>query len=170
MNIIESLENFLTYLRLHKGSSIRTLEQYEFHLWRFFVYLDPALAPKKDENGEFLWDHREVFLDITPEKRALNRQKRIELRGISVTEVADIKKHDIDSFRLELSKDNLSVKTINAHIITFRSWLKYLKKEQVPCIDPTVLDLLKPPDREVTFLTNEEIKRFFECIKMESIQ
>ena len=44
MNIIESLEKFLTYLRLHKGRSIRTLEQYEFHIWRFFTYLDPRLG------------------------------------------------------------------------------------------------------------------------------
>jgi site-specific recombinase XerD len=109
-------------------------------------------------------------LDINPELRAQNRQKRIELKGQSITNVEDIKKHDIDSFRLELSKDNLSTKTINAHIITYRSWLKYLKKEQVPCLDPTVLDLLKPPDREVTFLTNEEIVRYFESIPRDSIQ
>jgi site-specific recombinase XerC len=49
MNLIESLENFLTYLRLHKGRSMRTLEQYEFHLWRLFTYLDPSLLAKKNE-------------------------------------------------------------------------------------------------------------------------
>ncbi|MBP9812724.1 tyrosine-type recombinase/integrase [Candidatus Gracilibacteria bacterium] len=170
MNLIESLENFLTYLRLHKGRSMKTLEQYEFHLWRFFVFLDPSLAPRKNDRGAFLWDHREVFLDSTPEKRAQNRQKRVELKGQCITRVEDITKHDIDSFRLELSKDELSVKTINAHIITYRSWLKFLKKEQVPCIDPTILDLLKPPDREVTFLTNDEILRFFESVQRETIQ
>jgi integrase/recombinase XerD len=34
-------------------------------------------------------------------------------------------------------------------------------------LDPTVLDLLKPPDREVTFLTSEEIERFFDSITRE---
>lgn len=149
---------------------MKTLEQYEFHLWRLFTYLDPWLLPKKDQMGKLPWDHREVFLDITPEKRAQNRQKRIELKGQSITNVEDIWKRDIDAFRLELSKDELSVKTINAHIITFRSWLKYLKKEQVPCLDPTVLDLLKPPDREVTFLTSEEIERYFRNIPKDTIQ
>lgn len=33
-----------------------------------------------------------------------------------------------------------------------------------------MLDLLKPPDREVTFLTNEEIARFFETIPRDDIQ
>jgi site-specific recombinase XerD len=105
-----------------------------------------------------------------PERRAENRQKRIELRSLCQTQVSHISKHDIDSFRLDLSKDALSIKTINAHIITFRSWLKYLKKEQVPCLDPTILDLLKPPDREVTFLTNDEVMRFFEAINQNDIQ
>ena len=77
-------------------------------------------------------------------------------------EVGAITKEDIDTFRLDLSKDTLSVKSINAHIITYRSWFKYLKKEQIPCLDPTILDLMRPPDREVTFLSTDEVTRFFE--------
>ncbi len=53
----------------------------------------------------------------------------MKLKSKTKLSVEDISKDDIDAFRLDLSKDELSVKTINAHIITFRSWLKYLKKE-----------------------------------------
>ena len=134
---------------------MRTLEQYEFHIWRLLSFLDPRLM-KEEMN------HREVFLDITPEKRMENRMIRIELKKKYIFEVEQITKEDIDAFRLDLSKDSLSVKSINAHIITYRSWLKYLKKEQIACLDPTILDLMKPPDREVTFLTSEEVERFFE--------
>lgn len=76
MNLILSLENFLTYLRLHKGRSIRTLEQYEFHLWRFFTYLEPELRSgstedkkRSEDTGKIYWNHREVFLDTNAEKR-----------------------------------------------------------------------------------------------------
>jgi site-specific recombinase XerD len=62
------------------------------------------------------------------------------------------------------------VKTVNAHIITIRSWLKYLKKEQIACLDPTTLDLMRAPDREVTFLTSEEVAIFFSTIARETIQ
>lgn len=167
MNLITSLENFLTYLRLHKGRSMRTLEQYEFHLWRLFTYIDPRLA--KESDGEKR-NHKEIFLDRDSQKRWENREAREIVRKICVIEVEQITKDDIDSFRLDLSKDDLSVKSINAHIITFRSWLKYLKKEWQKVLDPTMLDLMKPPDREVTFLTNEEIKRFFEAIPRDDIQ
>ena len=54
-------------------------------------------------------------------------------------------------------------------MITIRSWLKYLKKEQIDCLDPTTIDLMKAPDREVTFLTQEEIERFFESIARETL-
>ena len=119
---------------------------------------------------EVYWNHREIFLDNNPEKRGENRNIRTDLKKRCELNVEDITKEDINEFRLNLSKDGLSVKSINAHIITFRSWLKYLKKEQIPCLDPTILDLIKPPDREVTFLTNEEIERFFSEIHRENLR
>lgn len=161
MNILDSLESFLTYLRIHKGRSIRTLEQYEFHLWRFFAYLDPGLEKYVKEEG---YDHREIYLDTTKDARVQNREHRIHLAKYTQIDVITVKKTDIDAFRLDLSKDGLSIKTINAHIITLRSWLKYLKKEGYSSLDPTSLDLLAPPEREVVFLTQEEVDRFFEAI------
>jgi site-specific recombinase XerD len=47
-------------------------------------------------------------------------------------------------------------------MITFRSFFKYLKKKGVECIDPTVIDLIKEHDRQVTFLSQEEVNRLLE--------
>jgi site-specific recombinase XerD len=91
-------------------------------------------------------------------------------RSIPEPTIESITKEDIDIWRLSLADSGLSVKTVNAHIITMRSFLKYLKKEQINSLDPTTLDLMKVNDREVTFLTNEEIVRFFESISTETIQ
>lgn len=84
--------------------------------------------------------------------------------------ITDIKKEDFDEWRLSLSDAGLSPKTVNAHIITMRSWLKYLKKEEIDCLDPTTLDLMKVTDREVTFLTPEEISRYFSSFDLTNIQ
>jgi len=43
MSIFTSLQNFLIYLRLHKGRSRKTQEQYVFHIWRFICYMIPEL-------------------------------------------------------------------------------------------------------------------------------
>lgn len=87
-----------------------------------------------------------------------------------IPDISEIKKEDFDEWRLSLADSGLSTKTINAHIITIRSWLKYLKKEDINCVDPTMLDLVKTNDREVTFLTQEEIKKFFSEIRIDTIQ
>lgn len=84
--------------------------------------------------------------------------------------IEQITKEDFDAWRLSLADSGLSVKTVNAHIITIRSWLKYLKKEQINSLDPTTLDLMRVIDREVTFLTSEEIERFFDSIDRDTIQ
>lgn len=55
-------------------------------------------------------------------------------------------------------------------MITIRSWLKFLKKEGIDCIDPTTIDLMKTEDREVTFLTQAEVESFFDVIETETIQ
>lgn len=41
MSIITAFDNFLIYLRLHKGRSPKTLEQYAFHIWRLIRWLEP---------------------------------------------------------------------------------------------------------------------------------
>jgi integrase/recombinase XerD len=167
MQLITALEDFLTYLELHKGRSIRTLEQYEFHIWRFIAFLHPECETLEKTHG---FSHRKVFLDRESKDRTKNTALRSLLQKEISGTIEEVTKAHINTFRLNLKRDGLSVKSINAHIITLRSWLKYLKKQEIECLDPTVLDLMKPPDREVTFLTQEEIDRFFLSIDTTSIQ
>jgi hypothetical protein len=44
MNIFLAFNNFLVYLRLHKGRSRKTQEQYVSHIWKFLVYMLPDIA------------------------------------------------------------------------------------------------------------------------------
>ncbi|MCA9378259.1 site-specific integrase, partial [Candidatus Peregrinibacteria bacterium] len=53
----------------------------------------------------------------------------------------DITLDDIKSWRVSLLDHNINPKTMNAHMITLRSWFKYLKKEGYNTIDPTSIDL-----------------------------
>lgn len=165
MNLLTSLSNFLIYLRLHKGRSRKTQEQYIFHLWRFVIYLigntHPELAKIRSEDilpptsSDLIKNWKSPLLELS--------------REIREPTIESIRKEDFDMWRLSLSDTGLSVKTVSAHMITIRSWLKYLKKEQIDCLDPTTIDLMKAPDREVTFLTQEEIERFFESIARETL-
>jgi integrase/recombinase XerD len=130
--------------------------------------------PAKNQTAILPGEHPSIHDFLPPvDKDAIKtwRSPLIELsRSYPEPTIEVITKEDFDAWRLSLSDSGLSVKTVNAHIITMRSWLKYLKKEQLASLDPTTLDLMKTSDREVTFLTNEEIDRFFETIKQETIQ
>lgn len=80
----------------------------------------------------------------------------------------DVEKIDLkiaDGFRTYLHKNAkkiLSVKTANAYMITIRSFLKYLEKKWYKSLSPTAIDLIKAEDRQVEYLTSEELERLFE--------
>lgn len=74
-------------------------------------------------------------------------------------DVKDVCAMDILNFRRYLSEDlQLSKKTINFHIIALRSFFKFLVKNEVDCLSPEKLELAKIPQREVSFLQEDEIE------------
>lgn len=166
MNILRAFDKFLIYLRLHKWRSRKTQEQYAFHIWRFINYICKEI---NQENSILLISSEDFLPPLWLNKN--NWKSPIKnFENLEIPNIEEIKKSDFDEWRLSLSDGWLSIKTTNAHIITMRSWLKFLKKEGVNCLDPTSLDLIKTNDREVTFLTNEEIQKFFDAINLDSIQ
>lgn len=174
MPILTAFSNFLVYLRLHKGRSRKTQEQYTFHIWRFICYMIPEFGIiqfhlSEKNNKKF---HINDFLPPIDKASMKNWKSPLPdlAKKYSEPTIESITKEDFDAWRLSLSDSGLSVKTVNAHIITIRSWLKYLKKEQINSLDPTTLDLMRVIDREVTFLTSEEIERFFDTIDRDTIQ
>ncbi len=166
MSIITALSNFLIYLRLHKGRSRKTQEQYTFHIWRFILWIT------QDKLIEL--ENLRIINFLPPIEKLAMKNWRSPLpdlaKKFSEPTIESITKEDFDAWRLSLADSWLSVKTVNAHIITIRSWLKYLKKEQINSLDPTTLDLMRVIDREVTFLTSKEIERFFYTIDRDTIQ
>ena len=67
------------------------------------------------------------------------------------------------------AKKILSIKTANAYMITLRSFLKYLEKKWFKSLSATAIDLIKADDRQVEFLTEEELQRLFETPDINTI-
>lgn len=59
----------------------------------------------------------------------------------------------------ELLKKN----TQNYHLIALRSFLKYLAKRDIETLAPEKIELMKMPERQVEFLTGEELDRLLEA-------
>lgn len=86
--------------------------------------------------------------------------------------MGDLNVNDVHAYQLFLNrlldqrKRQLSTKTQNYHLIALRAFLKYLAKQDVPCLAPEKIDLKKMPERIVDFLTREEMERLFEAVDL----
>ncbi len=83
---------------------------------------------------------------------------------------------DITEFRLflkRLTKNgvrlNLSIKTINYHLISLRALLKFLQRNDVACLTPEKIELAKSHVRQIEFLTQKELIKYLESFAMVSI-
>ena len=60
---------------------------------------------------------------------------------------------------MALHENNLSVKTINYHIVAIRAFLKFLLKNDIDCISPNLFLIARRPPREVNYLDDEEVEK-----------
>jgi site-specific recombinase XerD len=76
----------------------------------------------------------------------------------------------IHEYRLYLNRiindqgKGLGIKTQNYHVIALRAFLKYLTRNDIPCLAPEKIELSKIPERTVEVLSREEIERIFAVI------
>lgn len=88
-----------------------------------------------------------------------------------VSSPADITENMIREFRLHLnrskgarakgqSQGTMKKATQNYYLIALRSFLKYLKKRNVSCVAPDVIELAKTGARDIDPLSGAELKRF----------
>lgn len=169
MNLIRAIDAFLIYLRINKNASPKTIEQYERHLAKLLFYLVPDISVFDGKNVK----HELIFLE-SPEDPIKRYEKNVLKRFLLDNchlELENVKIDDLNEFRLYIAEKWLSIKTVNAYMITFRSFFKFCHKQWYKkSLDPTMIDLIKQRDREVTFLDSDEIIRLFSMIDTETIQ
>src|SRR3989338_902964 len=81
----------------------------------------------------------------------------------------DITSESIRQYRLWLNRladahsDPLKKNTQNYHLIALRSFLKYLAKRDVNTLAGDKIELMKMPDREVSFLEGSDLNRLLDA-------
>ncbi len=126
---------FLEYIEIERGRSLRTVENYDRYLKTFIEFLgkntgSPAqkLAPK-DITTEAMREYR----------LWLNRKLIPERKG---SDGASIKK-----------------RTQNYYLIALRSFLKYMAKRSVDTIPADTIELAKVPERSLDLISRDELQR-----------
>jgi len=120
---------FLEYLEIEKGSSLKTIENYEHYLSKIF------------EHGKFK-SVKDITDDSVREFRLwLNRQPASH---------AGAKR---------LPGKMISKKTQNYYMIALRMFLKYLVKRDIEALSADKIELAKVPERSLDLITTAELSR-----------
>ncbi|EKE26203.1 MAG: Tyrosine recombinase XerD, partial [uncultured bacterium (gcode 4)] len=154
----------MIWLKINRNASIRTIEQYEFHIFKFLCYLNPEIENKIN--------HRLIFISSPLEPKLIkerNDQKKALLDSMDWN-LKDIDMEIINNFRFQLSQKALDIKTVNAYMISLRTFFKYIKKQWEDALDPVLIDLIKQQERKVEFLNKDEILRLFSEVDLNSIR
>ncbi len=140
--IAKKINEFLEYLEVEKGSSPLTIRNYKHYLDRFINWL-------KREGI------RLQLRDINPE---IVRQYRVHLSRLPA-----------QAGKTGGKGDTLSRKTQGYHVIALRSFLRWLIKNDYKVMSPDKIDLPKVDDRQIKFLSGEQIDRLLNAPSLSKI-
>lgn len=109
-------------------------------------------------------------LTIRNYKHYLSRLVNWLISGKKPTSIKDINQDIIHDFRAYLAKLGLGKKTQGYHAIALRSFLKWLLRNDYQVMAPDKIELPKIPDRQVKFLSGEQVDRLLNAPTLSDIQ
>src|SRR3989344_7174376 len=120
---------FLEYLEIEKGRSLKTIENYDRYLTKILTHLD-AKRPSdvtEDKVREFrLWLNRQEGASRLPAGKAY---------------------------------ENLKKNTQNYYMIALRTFLKYLLSREISVLAPDRIELAKTGQRDLDLMSQDELQR-----------
>ncbi|MSR73225.1 hypothetical protein EXS61_01285 [Candidatus Parcubacteria bacterium] len=121
---------FLEYLEIEKGRSLKTITNYEHYLDRFFEF-SKVTSPEQITDSVLreyrLWLNRQKSGTRTP-----------GLQGVT---------------------ESLKKRTQNYYLIALRSFLKYLARRHVSSLHPDQIELAKVAERQIDLISRAELDR-----------
>lgn len=92
------------------------------------------------------------------------------LKNSDTRKVSEISLDDVNNFRYSLANSDVSLKTVNMYMISFRAFWKYLAKQwEKLSFEFSDIDLAKQEERKVEFLNVEELRSIIMWIDGEDI-
>jgi site-specific recombinase XerD len=134
-NVKQLKREFLEHLEIEKGRSLKTVENYDRYLIRFFDFSKIKKAGQiTDENvRQFrLWLNRQ-----SPRQSAYSPRESANV-GQSPT---------------------LTKKTQNYYLIALRAFLKFLRKRDIDSLSPEKIELAKIGERGLDLISSDELER-----------
>ncbi|HYF10235.1 MAG TPA: site-specific tyrosine recombinase/integron integrase [Candidatus Paceibacterota bacterium] len=141
MKLSELKRQFLEYIEIEKGRSLKTVENYDRYLTRFLDFAkvdDPKKITDETIREYRLWLNR---LPAEPHAKA----------GRS-------------------SRETLKKRTQNYYLIALRSFLKYLMRRGIPSLPAERIELAKVSERTIDLISIEELNRLMKAPAGDSVK
>lgn len=131
-------QEFLEYLEIEKGRSLKTVENYDRYLTRFFKQAE--VKSPADISDDAVRQYR-LWLNRQSSSNHPTSSTKSGLR------------------RAQSAGDTLKKNTQNYHLIALRVFLKYLARRGVPSLPPEKIELAKTAGRDLDLINDDELKR-----------
>lgn len=131
---------FLEYIEIEKGRSLKTVENYDRYLTRFLNF-------SKNDNPANITDS-----SVREFRLWLNRQPASAYAAVGK------------------ARETLSKKTQNYYLIALRAFLKYLARQEVKSLPAERIELAKVVERSLDLITPIELQRLLESPKSNDLQ
>ncbi len=133
MEANQALRNFLEHLEIEKGSSLKTVDNYNRYISKFFEWA--KIKNVKDITEDKIREFR-LYLNRLP-----GSTKGMGPRSVN-------------------NADNtMKRNTQNYYLIAIRQFLKYLGKRGITSLAPDKIELAKLRERQIDFLSGDELQR-----------
>lgn len=136
MTLHELKQQFLEYIEIEKGRSVKTVETYDRYLTLFIN--QSKITDPKDITNEKVRDFR-IWLNRRPGAKAYH------LMGEQVSEGGTMTK-----------------KTQNYYLIALRTFLKFLTKRGITSLPSDNIELAKVGERSIDVISTNELRRLME--------
>ena len=133
MKAEDAKRQFLEYIEIERGRAVKTVENYNHYLTRYFSQMGIKTVSDISEQNvrEFrLW---------------LNRQPGSAERGGNI------------------GSGTMKRRTQNYYMIALRAFLKFLRKRDIEAISPEKIELAKLPERQIDLITSAELERLMKA-------
>ena len=128
---MKALRQFLEHMEIERGSSLKTVDNYNRYISKFIE-----------------WGKLKTLSEITEDKI---REFRLYLNRLPGSTKGMGPRNN--------NENTMKRSTQNYYLIAIRQFLKYLGKRGIAALTPDKIDLAKMRDRQIDFLTDEELKR-----------
>lgn len=150
-NLKELVDEFLQYIEIERGRSVKTVENYDRYLKSFLAFT--KVQKPKDITDDVL---REYRINLNRRLADPKAAARVRASGRKMTG--------------EGAGATLKKKTQNYYLIALRAFLKYLARRGISALAPERIELAKVGDRSLDLITETELKRLLLAPEGNSLQ